>query len=69
MTSLCPSPNVSTIPFRPHLWQIGDAFLLSVRAEPYSQLQSALRSRFPNRPIFISVVTNGTLAYVLRRDL
>ena len=32
-------------------------------------LQSELRSRFPDRPIFISVVTNGTLAYLLPRDL
>ena len=62
-------PDGGTIPFDLHLWQIGDAFLLSVPAEPYSALQRELRARFPDRPIFISVVTNGTLAYLLPRDL
>ena len=62
-------PDGGTIPIDLHLWQIGDAFLLTVPAEPYSLLQSELRSRFPDHPIFISVVTNGTLAYLLPRDL
>ncbi|MDD9988455.1 MAG: neutral/alkaline non-lysosomal ceramidase N-terminal domain-containing protein [Spirochaetaceae bacterium] len=62
-------PDGGTIPFDLHLWQLGDAFLLSVPAEPYSLLQSELRSRFPGRPLLISVVTNGTLAYLLPRDL
>ena len=62
-------PDGGTIPFDLHLWQIGDAFLLTVPAEPYSMLQSELRSRFPDRPIFIAVVTNGTLAYLLPREL
>ena len=61
-------PDGGTIPFDLHLWRIGDAFLLSVPAEPYSVLQTELRSRFPARPIFISVVTNGTLAYLLPRE-
>ena len=62
-------PDGGAIPFDLHLWQISDACLLSVPAEPYSRLQSELRSRFPDRPIFISVVTNGTLAYLLPHDL
>lgn len=62
-------PDGGAIPFDLHLWQLGDAFLLSVPAEPYSMLQRELRARFPNRPILISVVTNGTLAYLLPRDL
>ena len=62
-------PDGGTIPFDLHLWQIGDAILLTVPAEPYSQLQRELRSRFPGRLILISVVTNGTLAYLLPRDL
>ena len=62
-------PDGGTIPIDLHLWQIGDAFLLTVPAEPYSMLQSELRARFADRPIFISVVTNGTLAYLLPRDL
>ena len=32
-------PDGGTIPFDLHLWQIGDAFLLTVPAEPYSTLQ------------------------------
>ena len=32
-------------------------------------LQHELRSFFADRPILISVVTNGTLAYLLPRDL
>ena len=62
-------PVGGTIPFDLHLWQIGDAFLLSVPAEPYSMLQGQLRARFPDHPILISVVTNGTLAYLLPHDL
>ena len=61
-------PDGGTMPFDLHLWQIGDAFLLTVPAEPYSMLQTELRSRFPDRPIFISVVTNGTLAYLVARS-
>ena len=61
-------PDGGTIPFDLHLWQIGDAFLLTVPAEPYSLVQRELRARFPNQPIFISVVTNGTLAYLLPQD-
>ena len=62
-------PDGGTIPIDLHLWQIGDAFLLTVPAEPYSMLQRELRARFADLPIFISVVTNGTLAYLLPRDL
>ena len=62
-------PAGGTIPFDLHLWQLGDALLLSVPAEPYSHLQQELRSRFPNRLILISVVTNGTLAYLLPENL
>ena len=62
-------PQGGTIPFDLYLWQIGDAFVVAVPAEPYSVLQTELRSRCPDHPILISVVTNGTLAYLLPRDL
>ena len=62
-------PDGGTLPFDLWLWQLGDAFVLGVPAEPYSALQTELRARFPDRPILISVVTNGTLAYLLPKEL
>lgn len=62
-------PDGGSIPFDLWLWQIGEAFVLGVPAEPYSVLQTELRDRFPGLPILISAVTNGTLAYLLPREL
>lgn len=62
-------PDGGAIPFDLCLWQIGGAFALGVPAEPYSLLQTELRSRFPDRPILVSAVTNGSLAYLLPREL
>ena len=62
-------PDGGTTPFELGLWQIGGAFVLGVPAEPYSALQTELRARFPGRPILVSAVTNGTLAYLLPRRL
>ncbi len=47
------------------LWQMGDAFWLAVEGEPYNVLQTALRERFPDRPIVVSVLANGSRASYL----
>ena len=62
-------PEGDTLSFEFWLWQVGDAFVVAIPAEPYGLFQTELRRRFPNRPIFVSVVTNGTIAYMLPRDL
>jgi len=61
-------PTGGVLPYDLWLWQIGDAFLVGVRGEPHSLLQTELRRRFPDRPIFVAALTNGTIAYLLPRD-
>jgi hypothetical protein len=42
------------------LWRIGDAFWVAVEAEHYQRLQQALRGRFPDRPIVVLTLANGS---------
>ena len=50
-------------------WRLGQAALGAVPNEPYSVLQQALRARFPNVPLLVLGVTNGTLGYLAPADL
>ena len=57
-------------PYRMVLWQLGDAFWLSVEGEPYSLLQQELRSRFPQTPILVTTLIEGWLpGYLPPREL
>ena len=49
-------------------WRLGDAALVAVPMELYSEFQVALRKRFPDRPLFVLTVTNSTLGYLSPRD-
>ena len=52
------------------LWQLGDAFWLSIEGEPYSLLQQELRSRFPQTPILVTTLIEGWLpGYLPPREL
>jgi hypothetical protein len=42
------------------LWRIGDALWLAVEAEHYQRLQRALRQRFPDLPIVVMTLANGS---------
>lgn len=42
------------------LWQMGDAWWVAVEGEPYQLLQTALRNRWPDRPIVVAELANGS---------
>lgn len=46
------------------VWRLGDAVLVAIPNEPYSKLQTDLRAAFPEHPILVLGVTNGTLGYL-----
>jgi len=50
-------------------WRLGDAVLVSIPDEPYAVLQQTLRQTFPETPIFVLGITNGSLGYLVPRDL
>ncbi|MDQ6831858.1 MAG: alkaline ceramidase, partial [Chloroflexota bacterium] len=50
-------------------WRLGDAVLVTIPDEPYAVLQQTLRRTFPETPIFVLGVTNGSLGYLCPRDL
>jgi hypothetical protein len=49
-------------------WRLGDAVLVGISEEPYSILQQTLRQAFPDTPIFVLGVTNGSLGYLCPRE-
>lgn len=50
-------------------WRLGDAVLVTIPDEPYAVLQQTLRQTFPETPIFVLGVTNGSLGYLCPSDL
>jgi hypothetical protein len=50
------------------LWRLGDAVLVAIPEEPYSDLQQALRSHFADTPVWVLGVTNGGIGYLPPRD-
>ncbi len=49
-------------------WRLGDAVIVGVTEEAYSVFQQTLRAAFPETPIFVLGVTNGSLGYLCPRD-
>ena len=41
-------------------WQMGDALWLAVESEPYHFLQAELNRRFPDTPLIIATIANGS---------
>jgi hypothetical protein len=58
--------DVHRMPF--WVWRLGDAVLVALPNELYTMFQMALREHFPDRPVFVLTVTNGTLGYLSPRD-
>ena len=58
-----------TAPFHFTIYRLGDAFWITTGGEPYSVIQSELRSRFPNHPIIFSPLADDfQVAYLLPMD-
>jgi len=59
----------SSFPLAVHAWRIGDAVLVGCGGEAYSQLQMALRSRFPDLAVICMNLINGSVGYLPPADL
>jgi hypothetical protein len=46
------------------VWRLGDAFIVSTPAEPYSQFQVDLRERFPKTAVAVLNLSNGSTTYL-----
>ena len=55
-----PLPQTDTYPLPAWVWQWGDAFWIAAEGEPYHFLQSELIRKFPNRPLIVITLANGT---------
>lgn len=53
-------PIGTHFPFPVTLLRIGEGYWLFVESEPYSYLQTNLRERFPDVPIIVATLTNGS---------
>lgn len=58
--------NVHAMPM--WFWRLGDAALIAAPNEFYQSFQEALRAKFPDTPLFVLGVTNGTLGYLSPRE-
>jgi hypothetical protein len=65
---LGPLPSGSHYPYELSLWQIGDAFWVAVEGEPYNALQKELHQRFPDNPVIVITLANGSRpSYIPRK--
>ena len=53
-------PQGDAFPLDVALWRIGDGLWVAVEGEPYNYLQRELRSRFPQMPIVVCVLSGGS---------
>ncbi len=53
-------PAGETFPYPVVMWRCGDAVWLAVEGEPYQHLQRSLRERFPETPIIVMALANGS---------
>jgi hypothetical protein len=58
-------PDGDTYPYPLKLWKIGDAIWLALDGEFYNVLQRELRARFPDIPIIVGTVANGSSVWYL----
>jgi hypothetical protein len=56
---LASMPPGKGFPLAVTLFQLGDAYWLTLAAEHYSELQMRLRQGFPNRSIVVATITDG----------
>jgi len=60
LTRLTVLPEGERYPYPLRVWRLGDAVWVAVEGEPYQLLQRGLRARFPNVPVVVSALTNGS---------
>lgn len=58
-------PDGPTYPYPLRLWRIGDAIWIALDGEHYNILQRELRERFPNTPLVIGTIANGSNVWYL----
>jgi hypothetical protein len=46
------------------IWRLGDAFIVSTPAEPYSRFQQELRKAFPDAAIAVLNLSDGATTYL-----
>ena len=62
-------PPGEEFPFPVEVWRLGDAIWVAVGGEHYQKLQRELRQRFPETPIVVGTLANGSnVWYVLDAD-
>ncbi len=49
-------------------WRLGEALLVAVGNEPYSDFQIELRRRFAGTPLLVLMTVNGGVGYLPPRD-
>jgi hypothetical protein len=63
-------PAGQSFPYQVALWRMGDAVWVAVQGEPYNQLQTELRARYPGVPIVVvSICNHWGPAYLPPADL
>ncbi len=55
-----PLPEGQEYPFAVDIWKLGDAVWVALEGEPYYQLQEELTARFPNNPLILMPLANGS---------
>lgn len=55
-----PLPAGSQYPYPIRAWQFGDAFAVALEGEPYHEVQRALMARFPDHPLIVVPLANGS---------
>jgi hypothetical protein len=69
LTRIAHLPPGDEFPFPVALWRLGDAVWVLVGGEHYQLLQRELRRRFPDTPIVVGTLANGSnVWYVLDKD-
>ena len=60
-----PLPPGESYPYPVIAWRIGNAVWLALDGEHYNILQRTLRARFPNVPLIIGTIANGSTVWYL----
>lgn len=65
LTRLASLPDTNEYPYLVRAWRMGDAVWLALDGEHYNVLQRELRRRFPDTPLIIGTLANGSNVWYL----
>jgi hypothetical protein len=65
LTRIASLPTSGEYPYPIRAWRLGDAIWLALDGEHYNVLQRELRRRFPNTPLVIGTLANGSNVWYL----